>query len=182
MAQDKVRTTKKGVVIQPEEYRSYQAIRRNRLKTIRKAREDMSKSLNLEYSETLIPQRKKERSGKRFTIGDFSSQYDFEQFMKYGDRYLNYDEYKRKRARDYKFHMREAFEKLSGGDPEIMTRFDEVMDELKDPYKLDEIYSNTEELDLSFVYVDTKQGNIARLNTTLDILEKKIKETNDLEA
>lgn len=178
MAQDKIRTTKKGVVIKPEEYRSYQTIRRNRSKTIHKAREDMSNSLNLEYSESLIPQRKKEREHKRFTIGDFRSQYDFEQFMKYGERYLDYDEYKRKRARDYKFHMRELFEQLSGNDPEIMSRFDKVMDELKDPYKLDEIYSQTEELDLSFFYVETKQGNIERMNTTLDILEKKIKEAN----
>lgn len=178
MAKNKVRTTKKGVVITPEDYALYQKIRKNRAQLNRKAREDFANSLNLSYSETLIAQRVKERQGKRFTINDFRSQYDFEQFMQSGLRYADFDEYKRRKARDYKYHMREAFSQLSRDDENILARFDEIMTELEDPYMLDEIYSQSEELDLSFIYVETKQGDIDRLNYTLDVLEKKIKDIN----
>ena len=77
------------------------------------------------------------------------------------------------------YNMRQALANLSGNDNTIMSRFDDIMSELNDPYKLDEIYANSEELDLSFIYVESMEQGIERLDYTLDVLEQKIKQANE---
>lgn len=177
MAKDRI--NKHGVVITEAEYQAYQKLRRNRAKRNRQVKDLFSDVLNKTYANDMYTRTSKEKKGKRYTINDIRSRYEFEEILRSGQKYIDFDRYKQLKTRDYMYNMRQAFYELSGKNEEIVARYDEIISSLDDMYKLEDIYANTEELDLSFIYVETAEQGIDRLNNALDILEKEIQKANE---
>lgn len=173
----KLKSTNFGFISE-KEYKDYKKIRRKRARINALIRENYRDSLNQTYVNSLYSLRKLEKEGRRFTIKDFKTRYDFDRFMLSAEKYLDYENYKKRKANEYAYNLREALSQLVGGDESILSRFDDIMLDLKDPYLLNDIFANNEELDISYVYVETMEQGIARIETFLDVLEAKIKEAN----
>ena len=167
------RKTRKQLGISSEEYQSYQKIRKARNVLNKRLAKDYSSKLNIGYKEHIFAKTNKERmTGKRLSIGDFKSKENFDLFVKGGLKYTDYEAYRKSRARDYMYNMRQALINI-GADEDQLERYDELVNQVE-YIDLDEIYASTEELDLSYIYYGSKEQGIERIDMTLDILETSI--------
>ena len=89
-----------------------------------------------------------------------------------GQRYTDYEAYKKSRARDYMYNMRQALINM-GANQDQLERYDELVNQVR-YIDLDAIYASSEELDLSYIYYGTQEQGIERVDMTLDILETSI--------
>lgn len=173
--------TRKELGISDAEYEIYKHIRRARNKIIKQLNEDAQRMRNITYREHLKPLRKKEYYGKQFTIGDFRSKAEFDNFLRTGQKYFGYKRYLESKAMDYIYNLRQSLFSI-GSSNEQIARFDRIIRKMKNKWRLNEIFSMHEELDIAFVYIEVYEEGIERIDAFLDVLETLIDEDEKIQA
>lgn len=167
------RKTREQLGISASEYKEYQKVRKARNALNKRLAKDYARTLNIGYKEHIFARTNREkRTGKRLNIGDFKSKQNFDLFLEGGLRYTDYDAYRKSRARDYMYNMRQALVNM-GANQDQLQRYDELVNQVE-YIDLDAIYASSEELDLSYIYYGTQEQGIERVDMTLDILETSI--------
>lgn len=165
--------SRKQLGITDAEYRAYKKVRADRLKIERQI--DLRNTRNVGYYFHSLPRTQAEKTniGKKLKITDFKSKYEFEKFLEGGLKYTDYEKYKEKMAYNYRYNLEQALKDI-GASEEQIDRYNDIVDNLDDLSKLDEIFANNEELDIGYIYYQVSTEGVERIDTTLDVLEKLV--------